>query len=277
MIHTAMQLKAKIRNLSGNDSSKVQMLIRNYIMERFLERVSLSQYNHNFILKGGMLVAALIGIDSRATIDIDTTVNSINLSKENTIKIINEIISIEVPDGVQFSITKTVDIMEEFKYPGLRFILEATLDNIRQTIKLDISTDDVITPSAIEYSYKLMFENRTITLWTYNIETLLAEKLETILTRSTTNTRIKDFYDIYIISQQKTIDTNTMRKAFIATCKKRNVTYQITESKRILQTIKTDINMKNLWNQYQKSSYFISDLSWDEVIDSIINFTKTVI
>lgn len=147
-------------------------------MERFLERISLSQYRDNFILKGGMLVAAVGGLDTRATMDIDTTVKSLNLSKDNAIKIVKDIIAVDIPDGVQFKITKVTDIMEEHDYPGIRFMLEATLDKMRQAVKIDISTGDIITPGAVEYSYNLMFEDRSISLWTYNLETLLAEKLE---------------------------------------------------------------------------------------------------
>ena len=176
MIKTATQLKAKIRNLSAGDSRKAQTMIRNYIMERFLERVALSRYRNNFILKGGMLVAAVLGLDTRATMDIDTTVKSLHLDMENARRIIEEIIAVEIPDGVDFHITKATDIMEEHDYSGIRFMLEASIDNLRQAIKIDISTGDVITPRAVEYSYHLMFEDRSISLLTYNLETLLAEK-----------------------------------------------------------------------------------------------------
>jgi hypothetical protein len=156
MIKTAIQLKAKIRNLSGGDNDKAKVLIRNFIMERFLERVSLSPYRNNFILKGGMLVAAVVGLETRATMDIDTTVKSLTLSAENARSVIEKIILIDVDDGVTFEITKVSDIMEGHDYPGVRFMLEAKLDMIRQTIKIDISTGDIITPEAVEYSYKLI-------------------------------------------------------------------------------------------------------------------------
>ena len=138
MIRTATQLKAKVRNLSGSDSTKAQTLIRNYIMERFLERIALSKYRNNFILKGGILVSAVVGLDTRSTMDIDSTVKSLELSKENAIKIVNEIIAVDIPDGVCFTITRVTDIMEEHDYPGIRFTLEATLDNLRQIIKVDM-------------------------------------------------------------------------------------------------------------------------------------------
>ena len=244
MISTATQLKAKVRNLSGGDSKKAQTLIRNYIMERFLERIALSQYRNNFILKGGMLVAAVVGLDTRATMDIDTTVKSLNLTKDNAVRIVEDIISIDIDDGVRFQITKVTDIMEEHDYPGIRFMLETTLDKMRQTIKIDISTGDIITPRAVEYSYRLMFENRAISLWTYNLETLLAEKLETIMARGTANTRMRDFYDIYVISNRETYDREILKKAFAATSTKRNTTNQIPDFRTILSTVDTDDGMR---------------------------------
>ena len=214
MIKAATQLKAKVRNLSGGDSQKAQTLIRNFMMERFLERIALSQYRNNFILKGGMLVATIVGLDTRATMDIDTTVKSLTLSKDNATKIVEDIIAVEIPDGVQFKLVKVTDIMEEHDYPGIRIMLEATLDKLRQAVKIDISTGDIITPGAVEYSYRLMFEDRSISMWTYNLETLLAEKFETIMARGTANTRMRDFYDIYTISRQEAFNKEVLKRAF---------------------------------------------------------------
>lgn len=269
MIRTATQLKAKVRNLSGGDSKKAQTLIRNFIMERFLERIALSQYRNNFILKGGMLVAAVVGLDTRATMDIDTTVKSLNLMKDNAVKIVGEIIAIDLDDGIQFQITKVTDIMEEHDYPGIRFMLEATLDKMRQAIKIDISTGDIITPRAVEYSYHLMFEDRAISLWTYNLETLLAEKLETIMARGTANTRMRDFYDIHVISHQETFDRDILKKAFLATSAKRNTTDQITNFKTILATVEADDSMRKQWESFREDSFFVGELSWEDVMASV--------
>ena len=276
MIKTATQLKAKVRNLSGSDSQKAQTLIRNFIMERFLERIALSQYRNNFILKGGMLVAAVVGLDTRATMDIDTTVKSLNLTKENATRIVEDIIAVEIPDGVHFKITKVTDIMEEHDYPGIRIMLEATLDKMRQAIKIDISTGDIITPGAVEYSYKLMFEERSISLWTYNLETLLAEKLETIMARGTANTRMRDFYDIYVISHQESYSATTLRNAFVATSEKRNTSGQIPDFQDILKTLEMDETMKKLWEVFREDSFFVGELSWDEVIASVKKLAEAV-
>lgn len=193
MIKTARQLKDKIRNLSGSNSQKAQSLIRNYIMEEFLKRLSKSRYKNNFILKGGMLVSSIAGINSRATMDIDTTVKAIDLSEDEAYEIIADICNVDIEDNISFRIVSISDIMEEHDYPGIRFMLEATLENLVQPVKIDISTGDVITPGAIEYSYIPMFDNEPIDIMSYNIETLLAEKLETVISRGIENTRMRDF------------------------------------------------------------------------------------
>ena len=269
MIKAATQLKAKVRNLSGGDSQKAQTLIRNFMMERFLERIALSQYRNSFILKDGMLVAAIVGLDTRATMDIDTTVKSLTLSKDNIIKIVEDIIAVEIPDGVQFRIAKVTDIMEEHDYPGIRVMLEATLDKLRQAVKIDISTGDIITPGAVEYSYSLMFEDRSISMWTYNLETLLAEKLETIMARGTANTRMRDFYDIYTISRQEGFNKEVLKSAFLATSTKRNTTRQIPDIKNIIAKVASDDTMASQWENFRKESFFVGELSWNDVIESV--------
>lgn len=277
MIRTSTQLKAKIRNLSAGDSRKAQTLIRNYIMERFLERVALSRYRNNFILKGGMLVAAVVGLDTRATMDIDTTVKSLHLDMENARRIIEEIISVEIPDGVNFSITRATDIMEEHDYSGVRFMLEAAMDNLRQVIKIDISTGDVITPRAVEYSYHLMFEDRSISLLTYNLETLLAEKMETIMSRGTANTRMRDFYDIYVISRQKSFDQGVLKDAFYATSEKRVTIVQIPDFMDTISSIESDEVMKSQWENFRNDSFFVGELSWAEVMASVRNLAEIIV
>ena len=269
MIKASTQLKAKVRNLSGGNSRTAQTLIRIFMMERFLERIALSQYRNNFILKGGMLVAALVGLDTRATMDIDTTVKSLKLSKDNAIKIVEDIIAVEIPDGVQFRITRITDIMEEHDYPGIRVMLEATLDKMRQAVKIDISTGDIITPGAVEYSYNLMFEERSISIWTYNLETLLAEKLETIMARGTANTRMRDFYDIYAISRQETFNKEVLKKAFLATSTKRNTTGQIFDLQNIIATVASDDTMAAQWENFRAESFFVGELSWNDVMESV--------
>ena len=277
MIRNATQLKAKVRNLSGGDSSKALMLIRNYFMQRFLERIALSEYRDHFILKGGMLVASLVGLSTRATMDIDTTVKAVSLSREDATLMIERIIAVDIPDGTSFQITNVTDIMEDHDYPGLRFFLEARLERLEQTIKIDISTGDVITPRAVEYSYPLMFEDRTIAIWTYNLETLLGEKLETIIARGTANTRMRDFYDLHVLSMQKQYDSEILKEAFLATSKRRNTIQQIPDMFDIVQRVAADSEMRNRWNNYRKESFYVGLLSWETVMDSVIHLADIVV
>ena len=269
MITTSMQLKAKIRNLSGGDNDRARVLIRTFIMERFLERVALSPYRDKFILKGGMLVASMVGLEARATMDIDTTMQAMPLTMENARSVIEDILRVDVQDGVSFAITKVSDIMEEHDYPGIRFMLEATLDKMRQAIKIDISTGDVITPHDVPYSYKLMFEDRTLSLRSYNLETLLGEKLETIMARETANTRMRDFYDIHVLMQQTPIDHKVLHDAFMATSMKRNTTDMLPRFDSILEEVKTDPAMQDMWNKYRRDNFFVGELTWDEVNESV--------
>ncbi len=272
MIHTSKQLKDKVRNISKGDNNVAKALIRTFIMERFLERVSLSKYRDNFILKGGMLVASLVGVDMRATMDIDTTVKALPLNETDAERIISEICAIPLEDDVTFRITSVTNIMTDFEYPGIRMMLEATLDRMRQSIKLDISTDDVITPSAIEYEYKLMFEERTISLLTYNTETLLAEKIQTIFARGIANTRLRDFYDVYGIIKMDAdkISKAVMQEAFRATCEKRDTIFSEEEMKDTLAKIVASKAMAQMWEQFRKKNFFVGDLQWDEVLQEVM-------
>lgn len=277
MIHTSMQLKAKVRNVSNGSSDKAQMLIRNYIMERFLERMSISKYRDNFILKGGMLVSRLVGIEQRTTMDIDTTIKNLSIQKDKMTKFINEIISIELDDNVYFEIKEIYQIMEGFDYPGVRFLLEARLDNLKQVIKVDISTNDVITPTAVDYSYKLMFEERYIHLYTYNVETLLAEKLETILDRNVSNTRMRDYYDIYTLKNTVDIDLELLQEALNKTCIKRNSVDTLNNYQHIMEAISIDGGLQDNWDRYVKKSYYVNDLSWNDVTKSVSELIESAL
>ena len=270
MIKNATAVKAKIKNKTGGDSDKSQIMLRIYLMERFLERVSLSQYRDNFVLKGGLLVSSLVGVDMRSTMDVDTTVKSLPLNKRSAQKILEEIIAIEVDDGVIFHITKVQDIMEGHEYEGIRFMIECTMDKLKQTIKVDISTGDEITPRAVAYKLPLIIEDRSINLWAYNLETLLAEKLETIMVRAEANTRMRDFYDIHVLLEQDvvTIDRDTMKSAFYATCKRRKSTERIVTIDDVINKIADDEVMKQQWKNYRKTNYYVGALEWDDVMGS---------
>ncbi len=271
MIKTSRQLKALVRNLTKGDSIQAQTIMRNYVMERFLERISLSKYRDNFVLKGGMLVSAMVGLDTRSTMDIDTTIKNVSLSTETARKMIEEIIAIPIDDGMAFSIKNVDEIMGEAEYSGVRANLEAALETMRTPLKIDISTGDIITPGEVSYTFKLMFEERTISILAYNLETVLAEKMETVIARGTANTRLRDYYDLYILQNEYTyaINMEQFKKAFSATSKKRNSMHLIADGSRILNEIAENEVMQGLWEKYQKKFGYAEDITWEMVMRSI--------
>ena len=265
MITTARQLKDLVCNLSKKKSADAQILMRNYMMERFLERISLSEYKNQFILKGGMLVAAMVGLDARATMDLDATIKGTNVSVEDVEMIISKIISIPLNDGVLFRIKRISETMEEADCPGVRVSMETKFDGVITPLKIDISTGDIITPREIKYNFNLMFENRTIEVWAYNLETVLAEKLETVISRNVTNTRMRDFYDIYILQKLhgKQLKKQVLWNALVATARKRGTLEQINSGDRreIFDEIEISSVMENLWKTYQKNYSYAADIS----------------
>ena len=273
MITTARQLKDLIRSLSKKKSADAQILMRNYMMERFLERISLSEYKDKFILKGGMLVAAMVGLDARATMDLDATIKGANVSLTDVETIISNIIAIPIDDGVSFRIKRISEIMEEADYPGVRVSMETKFDGVITPLKIDISTGDVITPKEIRYRFNLMLEDRTIEVWAYNLETVLAEKLETVISRNVTNTRMRDFYDIYILQKLhgEQLNKEILWNALVATARKRGTLEQIESGdiREIFDEIETSSVMENLWKAYQKNYSYAVDISWHIVMESV--------
>ena len=271
MIKSRMQLNALIRNKAAGDGDKAQILLRIYMMERLLERISVSRYRDNFILKGGMLVSSLVGVDMRTTMDIDTTIRALPLTQEKAKAFLEKIMAIDLEDNVSFRITKIEDIMEGHEYEGFRFHIEGVLEILRQTIKIDISTGDAIIPAAVKYELPLILENRKIGLWAYNMETLLAEKLETVMTRAEANTRMRDFYDIYILTRQEVIEINPthLKEAFAATCRKRGSEAAIPSFDEVLESIEASPEMLDAWENYRKNNPYVEDLTWGEAIHSV--------
>ena len=204
-MRNAMQLKAKIRNISREKRISAQVILQNYMMERLLERVSSSPYKASFILKGGMLISAMIGLESRTTMDIDATIRNRPLTVENIKRIFNEILVLDINDGVSFRLKWINEIRENDMYSGFRISMDCFYDTLTVPIKVDLTSGDRITPHAIEYKYKLLMEERWISIYSYNLETILAEKIETVLFRGILNTRSKDFYDIYKLSKLRGI------------------------------------------------------------------------
>ena len=271
MIKTARQLKDLIRNLSREKSADAQLLMRNYMMERFLERISLSEYRDKFILKGGMLVAAMVGLDARSTMDLDATVKGANVNVEEIENLISAIVSVPIDDGVKFQLKSISEIMDEAEYPGIRVSMTTTFDGVVTPLKIDISTGDAITPREVRYSFKLMLEDRSIDIWAYNLETVLAEKLETIITRTTTNTRMRDFYDIYILDQLhgNTLNRQTLYDALLATAKKRGTERHLAEAVDVLNEVESSYVMQKLWESYRRKFSYAADLEWSIIMGAV--------
>ena len=268
MIKSSTQLKDLVRNLAKSTGIPNYILIRRYMMERFLERLSQTQYRDAFILKGGMLISEMVGIQARATKDIDTTVAGLALTEESMDQIIRQIISVDLGDQVTFNLAGISPIMDESEYEGLRVGLETRLDNMITPLKIDISTGDAITPQAITYDYGLMFEDRTIEIKAYPIETVLAEKIETMISRADTNTRMRDFYDMHILLKSRSgeIDIDTLRSALDATAKQRGTADFLSGAESVLKVLENTPRMADLWRNYQMKNSYAKDISWNAVM-----------
>ena len=278
MIKTSKQLKDLIRNLSKKKAADAQMLMRHYMMERFLERISLSEYKDQFILKGGILVTAMIGLNARSTMDLDATVKGINVNPEDVEQIIVSIASVPLDDGVSFRIKSIGEIMDEAEYPGIRVSLETKFDGVITPFKVDISTGDIITPREVRYQLKLMLEERVIDIWAYNLETILAEKLETIISRNTTNTRMRDFYDIHSLLQLygENLNPTVFNQALMATANKRGTGHYLKDIPVIVDEVENSEVMANLWRAYQKKFFYASEITCRTIMESVRNCMRLV-
>ena len=245
--------------------------MRNYMMERFLERVSLSKYHDKLILKGGMLIAAMVGMESRSTMDLDATAKGADVNVENVESLISEIIEVPVDDGVAFKVESVSYIMDEAEYPGVRVHMTSFFDGVVTPLKIDISTGDVITPEEMQYSFKLMLEDRSIDILAYNLETVLAEKLETIIRRTTTNTRMRDFYDLYILkhSYKDELSSKILHDALEATSYRRGSEQYLNQANEVFDEVENNLAMQKLWEAYRKKFFYAADLEWTMIMKEI--------
>ena len=271
MTLTPEQLKGRIRNIAKDNNANARILLRIHMMERLLERVSVSNYRNNFIIKGGMLITALVGVSLRSTMDIDTSLENLNLSEADARRIITEIKDIDIGDGITFKIRNAESIMDEMEYPGIRITMDAIMCKLVIPIKVDISTGDIITPQPVEYRYKLLLEDRYINLLSYNLETVLAEKIQTVLARGILNTRMRDFYDIrtLFLMYGDQLEVDILKNAFDATCIKRGTINLGQDITGIVSSIESDNHLRSLWTAYQKKFPYASDISYEAVIDSL--------
>lgn len=262
----AMQLKAYVKNLAKEKKISAQIVLQNYMLERLLERISVSEYRDNFILKGGLLLAAMVGLDTRATMDMDATIKGLPVTKEAISQMFIDICQIHIEDDIRFEFSGIEDIREDDEYSGFRVSLSGNYPPMAVPLKIDITTGDKITPREMIYTFNLMFEERSINVLAYTLETILAEKLETIISRGDQNTRPRDFYDVYILNtlQKKNIDNQILKEAFAATVKKRGTEHIVTNYKEIIETVLKSSVMKDRWARYQKEFDYAKDIRFED-------------
>jgi predicted nucleotidyltransferase component of viral defense system len=268
---SATQLKDWIKNKSKQTGTPPNVLLQTYMMERLLVRVSLSRYRENFILKGGFLIAAMVGIGLRSTMDMDTTVKSLPVDRESIGRILQEIILIDAGDGVTFEITDIKNIRDVSEYDDFRVSLRAAFHTIRANIKLDITAGDTIIPNEIEYQYKLMFEDRTIPVMAYNLYTILAEKIETILSRNVTNTRGRDFYDAFMLlsMNKEEISREELLRAIDIKADERGSLSYVENYEKQLQNIAASPEIAKSWDNYIKDYPYARGISLSDILEFI--------
>lgn len=264
----AMSLKGKIKNYAKSNNIAAQVVLQNYMFERFLERLSLSDYREKFVVKGGMLIAAIVGLDTRSTMDLDTTLRNLPLTEEQISTAIRSVCDIHLDDDVVFKMQAIGPIRKDDVYGGYCVRIDAVYDTIVTPLSIDVSTGDVITPSPVKYDFGGIFDDGLkITLWGYNIETVIAEKVETILSRGVFTTRPRDYYDVYVLVTTQEYDKKLFAEALAATAKHRGSTEKIKDIPSILEKISESHELKNLWSKYQKKFAYASDISYEMIMD----------
>lgn len=268
----AMQLKAIIKNTAKEKHISAQLVMQNFMLERLLERIAVSKYQQNFILKGGFLIAAMVGLDTRATMDMDATLKGLPVNKKAIREMFEEICKIELDDDVTFSFRSIGEIRGGDEYAGYRVSLSANYPPMAVPLKLDITTGDKITPKEIEYQFKLLLEDRSISVLAYNLETILAEKLETIISRGEQNTRPRDYYDVYILTklQRSNIELTSLKAALNATADKRGSKAVVKDYRKIMVTVRNSEMMQKQWYNYKKDFGYAIDIAFKDACDAVV-------
>ena len=274
----AMQLKAIIKNLAKEKHISAQLVMQNFMLERLLERISVSEYQQNFILKGGFLIAAMVGLDTRATMDMDATIKGLPVNEQTVREMFEEICKIELDDDVTFSFRNIGEIREGDEYTGYRVSLSANYPPMAVPLKLDITTGDKITPKEIEYQFKLLLEDRSISVLAYNLETIMAEKLETVISRGDQNTRPRDYYDIYILAklQYSNIESNSLKAALNATAQKRGSSEVLKSYHKIMEVVRNSEIMQKQWKNYQKDFEYATDIIFEDVCEAVVQIMDEI-
>lgn len=268
---TPEQLKGAIRNMAAKKKLRPQEVLQMFLFERVLERLAVSPYRNNFILKGGLLISSMIGIDERTTIDMDTTVRGIRMEEPEIISIIREILSSDVDDGIDFVFRKIEPIREDDTYRNFRVHIDARYGRINSPMKIDITTGDEITPAAIQYNYPFLFEDKTVPVMAYTLETILAEKYETIIRRNIGTTRARDFYDLHMLYREREteIRADILRLAVAHTAKKRGSARALADWEEIIQDIREEPALASLWHNYAADNPYIGKLQFSETVNTV--------
>lgn len=266
----AMSLKAKIRNLAKQKNIPAQVLLQNFMFDRLLLRLAASSQKDRFILKGGMLVAAIVGLDNRATMDMDTTLKGLPLKPEAIRNALEEICTVALEDDVTFEIGSISPIRDDDIYGGYRVSLNATFDTLRTPLSIDVTTGDAITPYAVKQRFAEIFDNtKSYHLWAYNVETILAEKTETILRRGVFNTRPRDFYDAYILATTQPYNKALFLEALSATANHRGTTQQIADIPTILRNLEESSVLKTMWDKYRKQFAYAEKITYEQILTTL--------
>lgn len=279
MIKNRDSLKAKISKLAAKTNISNKYIIQTFMFEALLKRISVSEYKDKFIIKGGLLLSSIFGVNLRSTMDLDTTIKGLPLNMQTIENVINKIISIDLADNIKLKIENIKDIRLEDEYSGFNVNLKAEFDGLKTNLLIDITTGDVITYKEVEFKYYTLFDDEAINIMTYNYETIIAEKFETIIFRNIDNTRMKDYYDLYMFVNLKwnEINKDILRKAIINTSKKRNTENYIEDANSYIEMIQEDDRLKSLWNSYVSNYEYAKDITFEDTINAIKVINELVV
>lgn len=273
---TPEQLKGKIRSFANKNNVRAQEVLQMIMFEKLLSRLAVSDYCDNFIIKGGVLIASLIGVASRTTMDLDATIRGLKMERQEIEDVINDVLNIDLEDGVTFRFEHLSMIRKQDQYNNFRVHLSALFRKMIITLKIDITTGDIIIPAAIKYSYTKIFDGNPISILAYPVETVLAEKYETIISRNIAMTRARDYYDFFklIKTQRENVDCELLKEAILRISEQRNSLDIIHDWESVLVDIKEASNLRDLWNNYKRNNQYISDIQFDEIIEVIHEVSK---
>lgn len=270
MTSKGMSLKGRINNYAKRNGIAAQVVLQNYMFERFLERLSRSEYQQKFVIKGGMLITAIFGIDTRATMDLDTTLRNLPLTEVQIKEAIEAICNVVLDDDVRFKTVSILPIRKDDIYGGYRVRLDAVYDSVLTPLSIDISTGDVITPNPVSYEFHGMFDyDLSISLWGYNVETILAEKVETILRRGVLSTRPRDFYDVYILEKKQEYQPEIFRKALQATAEHRESMGILQNIEAIIARLEVSDDLRQQWARYQRQFPYAEQIDYRSLIGAL--------